>query len=126
MTGLSSSGFARSSTAIPGDYKRHSYTEISTSYRDSSTAPAGSKLSIRESIDDDLYLESSDYTLNDLRLRFRLFGLSILIQLTTLSDLSEFIYCDEIRDRIEREGGKDREVSREVKVKERGDDNNDR
>jgi hypothetical protein len=79
VTGLSFSGIIWSSTAISGDYKRGLYTEISTSYRDSSIVPAGFKPLIKGTIDCDLYLESSDYALDNLRLRFRLFGLSILV-----------------------------------------------
>lgn len=42
-------------------------------------------------------------------------------------DLLGFIYCDEIRDCVRRgEGGKDGEVGGEVRVEERGDDNNER
>lgn len=77
VTGLSSSGAARSSTAISGDCERGLRAEISTGCRDSSTAPAGSKPSIEGTIDGDLHLESSDCASDDLRLRFRLFGPSI-------------------------------------------------
>jgi hypothetical protein len=77
VAGLPSSGVTRPSTAIASNYERDPYTKISTSYRDSSIAPAGPKPSIKGTTDGDLHLESSDYTSDNLRLRFRLFGLSI-------------------------------------------------
>jgi hypothetical protein len=73
---MSSSSATRPSMAISSDYKRDLYAEISTSYRDSSTESTKPKPSIKETICD-LYLESSDYTSDNLRLRFRLFGPSI-------------------------------------------------
>ena len=62
--------------AISSDYKRDLYAEISTSYRDSFTESIKPKLSI-EGMICDLHLESSNYALDNLRLRFRLFGPSI-------------------------------------------------
>jgi hypothetical protein len=74
---VSSSGAARPSTAISSDYERDLSTEISISYQDSSIETTKPKPSIKRIINSDLHLESSDCALDDLHLRFRLFGLSI-------------------------------------------------
>jgi hypothetical protein len=77
VTGLSSSGAVRSFTAISGDCERGLRAEISTGYRDSSTETTGLKPSIEGTIDGDLHLDSSNCALDDLYLRFCLFGWSI-------------------------------------------------
>jgi hypothetical protein len=42
-------------------------------------------------------------------------------------DLSGFVYCNKVRDRVRGgEGSEDREVGREVRVEERGSDNDER
>ena len=63
----------------------------------------------------DLYLKSFDYTLNNLRLCFRLFN------------LLRFVYYNEIRNYIkEGKGNKDKEINKKIKIKERENNNNKR
>ena len=84
------------------------------------------KLSIKGTIDSDLHLKSSNYALDNLYLRFHLFSLSILVQLTTLLDLLGFVYYNEIRDRVGGEGSKDGEVGGEVIAEERRGNDDER
>jgi len=63
--------------AITSDYKRDLYIKILTNYRDSSIALARPKSLIKEIINNNLYLEFFNYTLNNLYLYFYLFSLFI-------------------------------------------------
>ena len=65
--------------AIASDYKRDPYIKILTNYRDSSIALARPKSLIKEIINNNLYLEFFNYTLNNLYLYFYLFSLFIPI-----------------------------------------------
>jgi hypothetical protein len=71
---MSSSSATRPFIAIFSDCKRDLYTKISTNCRDLSMETTKLKPSIKGTIDSNLHLESFNYTLNNLRLRFYLFG----------------------------------------------------
>jgi hypothetical protein len=104
-------------------FRSNSYPIISTSSRDSPIEASWAGLSITGIVNSDLDHISSYYTLYKVRLRFLLFGLSILVYIlvepTTLLDISR----SEIRDSVEMEGGG--EDGGELGGEEGGDDNDE-
>ena len=112
-----------SSIAIYSDSRSDICPIISTSYRDSLIEVSRARLSIKGVIDSDLNHISLYYTLYKVRLRFLLFGLSILVYMPIEPIILLDISYSEIRDSIKIRGsGEDRG---ELRGEERGDDSDE-